>query len=472
MKITKYLLTIITLVCISTYTVQAVILPSIFGDHMVMQQNADVKVWGWGKPLEYVSVCGSWSTDTVTVRVESSGKWEVSIKTPKTKEPQTLTIQGYNKVVIKDILMGDIWLCSGQSNMEWTVNQTIINGEEEATKATHKEIRFFQVMWMSSPYPSTDVKGEWMKCTPETMRKFSSIAYFFGRKLNKELDSPIGLISSNWGGTPIETWIPETKITSNTFLNDAAYKLPPAPWGPNKPGLTYNTMIYPLMPFTLKGVLWYQGEANVDNAYAYTDMLRTLVQTWREGFGDFDFYFAQIAPCNYANVQGAQVRDAQRRALSLIDKSTMVVMSDIGDTTDIHPRRKLEAGERFADAALNRTYGHTEFPALSPLYSAYRVEGDKIIVSFANAEGLHCTGDGLQLFEVEDADGSWHKAEAEIENDKIILTCKKVKTPQNVRFAWSNTATPMLFNKDGLPASCFNSYDWIKNRSVKLPWEK
>ncbi len=438
-------------------------LPSIFGNHMVMQQQAEVKLWGWGKPLENIAVKPSWSADTLKTVVNNYGKWSVMLHTPEAGGSHQIHIQGYNTVTIEDILMGEVWLLSGQSNMEWTTRFGIVGGDEAAKNAENNEIRLFNVTLRTSPYKCIDVKGEWVKCTTETMYDFSAIGYFFGDKLNKELNVPVGLISSNWGGTPIESWIPDTEIYASEKLDDASHKIPYFPWAPSKPGVTYNAMIAPIMPFTIKGVLWYQGEANVENAYAYTDFLELLVSNWRKGFHtDFDFYYAQIAPYrDYGGEQGVQIRDAQRRALQCIDHSGMMVVSDIGDTVDIHPRRKIEAGQRFADLALNKTYGKRNFPVSGPLFKSYIIKGNTIEVSFDYNEGLYCKEGDLQWFEVAGEDMKWHKAKAEIKADKIYVSSKKVKKPLQVRFAWHNAATPNLFNKYDLPASCFTTENWM-----------
>lgn len=446
-----------------TNTAQAnVSLPAIFGNHMVMQQNAEVKLWGWGKPFENVSVSTTWSADTVNTVVNHNGHWSVMLHTPASGSINSVKIQGYNSVEINDILMGEVWLCSGQSNMEWSADHGFIGSEEAVKNATNNELRLFHVTWRSSPYKCIDVDGEWVKCTPETMRSFSAIAYFFGKELNEKLQIPVGLISSNWGGTPIESWIPEREILSNTKLCDAAGKVPYFPWAPNKPGYTYNAMIAPIMPFSIKGVLWYQGEANVDNAYAYTEMLETLVSNWRKDFKtNFTFLYAQITPYrDYLKDDGVKVRDAQRRALPLIQNSCMVILSDIGDTTNIHPKNKIDAGKRFAHVALNKTYGNTEYPVSGPLFKDYIIKGNKIEIAFDYSEGLYCSEKILKMFELADEDMKWYPAKAVIKDEKIVVTSVDVNNPLNVRYAWGNAATPSLFNKYKLPASSFTTVEW------------
>ncbi len=469
MKITSYkgisLAIISILLFITANSLQAnVALPSIFGDHMVMQQNSDVKLWGWGKPFEEVKVTTSWNSDSLKTVVNHNGHWSFMLHTPKAGDTHKITIQGYNKVVIDDILMGEVWLCSGQSNMEWCASYGFINSEEEIKNATHQEIRLFHVNWRTSPYRCIDVDGEWVKCTPETMKDFSAIGYFFGRELNQKLEVPVGLISSNWGGTPVEAWIPTEKILGNPDLNDAADKVPCFAWAPNKPGYTFNSMIAPIIPFTIKGVLWYQGEANVDNSYAYLYMLKELVKCWREEFKtNFAFHYAQIAPFkDYHKTSGVEVRDAQRRALDIIPNSNMIVVSDIGDTTNIHPRNKIDAGKRFAYSALNKTYGLTEYPLSGPLFKDFTVNGNKVEVAFKYSEGLYCSEKELKMFEVAGEDLKWYPAKATIKNDKVMVSSKAVKSPVYVRLGWTNSATLNLFNNDNLPASSFTTEEWYK----------
>lgn len=457
-------------------TVQGKIsMPAIFSNHMVLQQGATIEFWGWGKPCEWVKVVASWSPeDTILTRVPSSAIWQVELITPVAGGTHTISIIEMGvQTIIEDVLIGDVWLCGGQSNMEWQPCYTIKRGEEARTKADVPDLRFFHVEWRPAPYPQEDVHGQWLKCSPETMWKFSAIAYFFGRKIHDEIHIPVGLISSNWGGSPIEAWIPESYINKDKYLSNAAARLGYFEWAPSETASLYNGMIAPLIPLSLKGVLWYQGESNVENSYAYTQMLEGLAKTWRDGFGDFDFYYAQIAPFGDRNfTDNAEVRDAQRRAHAKIDKSCMVVMSDIGDTTDIHPRNKDWQGERFAHAALNLTYGKSEFAAHGPLFSSFEQNGNKVLVNFNHAEQLNCSGNGLSLFEVEDENGKWHFVSAKIIGPKIELSINGIATVKNVRFAWNNTSTPGIFNEKGLPTSCFNTADWMKRNFTIMPWER
>jgi sialate O-acetylesterase len=290
------------------------------------------------------------------------------------------------------------------------------------------------------------------------MQYFSAIGYFFGKKLNKELGAPVGVINSSWGGTPAEAWMPEEVIKNDDYLKEAAALQKPVPWGPVESGRIYNSMINPLIPFRIAGVLWYQGEANTLNAYAYTDMLAALIYTWRDMWGyEFPFYFAQIAPYRYGKpLEGVLVREAQRRVLD-VPNTGMVVLSDIGDTTNIHPKNKQDAAMRFANLALNRYYKISKSVDSGPLYKEISIEKNKAIVTFENSEGLHAVGGKLTCFEIAGTDMVFYPANASIQGQKVIVESEKVKMPFAVRFAWSNTATPNLFNGANLPASCFTT---------------
>lgn len=433
-------------------------LPAFFSDHMVLQQKSQVKLWGWAKPNENITVEVGWSQDVLTAKTDNQAHWEVLLTTPAAGGPYDIRIKGYNEVVLRDVLLGEVWICSGQSNMEWSPNGGVIGAEAAIAAAQHPNIRFFTVAHRTALSPQIDLHGEWQVCSPETMRHFSAVAYFFAEKLQQELKVPIGLIHSSWGGTPAEVWMPEPVIAADQTLAAAAATLKPVPWGPVEPARAYNAMIAPLTSFPLAGALWYQGEANTANVEAYEQMFGTLINSWREAWGKpFPFYFAQIAPYRYGEGnRGTLVRDAQRRTLAL-PNTGMVVTSDIGDTTDIHPRNKIDVGLRMANLALSNHYRISNAVASGPLYKSMEIDGKKIVISFDNAQGLYAKGGELQWFEIAGEDGVYYPAKAFIDGDQVVALSKKVRRPVAVRFAWRNTATPNLFNAAGLPASCFSS---------------
>lgn len=435
-------------------------LPAIFSDHMVLQQDTLISIWGWAKPGETLRINGTWDSDTSYIHtVDSHAFWSIDIKTPAAGGPYNLSIQGYNHIVIEDILIGEVWLGSGQSNMEWTAASGIDQANEEIENANYPEIRFFTVLTSTASSPQQLLSGEWVVCKPETMKNFSALMYFFGRELNQELGVPVGLINSSWGGTPIEIWMPESRIIDDRLLNQNARLLKPIPWGPVEAGVAFNAMIHPLIPFGIKGALWYQGESNVDHPDHYALSLMTLIESWRASWGyDFSFYFAQIAPwAGYgsAHVKGAIIRDQQRKVLKLTNKTGMAVISDIGDLKNIHPGNKLDTGKRLAAWALSHDYGRTDLPFSGPLIRSCIWKKGKIILHFDYAEdGLSSGEEPLKEFQVLDEAGKWLYAEAVVKGSTVVVK-SPFENPRGIRYAYTNDSNPNLFSKAGLPASCF-----------------
>lgn len=436
----------------------AVTLPSIFSDNMVLQQRESVTIWGWGKPYEKISVSGSWSDQVVETETSNHAIWKLQITTPEAGGPYTLTIRGYNEIVLENVLIGEVWLCSGQSNMEWSARLGFDNAEMEASQANYPDIRFFTVEHRTAKDPQIELDGNWKVCTPESMIDFSALAYFFARRLQAELKVPIGLINTSWGGTPAEVWMPEEVIAGDSLLSQAAALMPELSWSPYEPGRVYNAMLAPITQFSIAGVIWYQGETNTANPETYKEMLQALIKSWRTQWGfEFPFYYAQIAPYKYDTpLTGAMVRDAQRRALET-PKTGMIVTSDIGNINDIHPGNKQDAGLRLANIALKDYYHAIDQVVNGPLYRMHKVKGKTLRVYFDYGEGLNSRGSEPTLFEIAGADGVYYSAKAVIDGETVVLTSPKVPEPVSVRFAWSNTAEPNLFNGAGLPASCFQA---------------
>lgn len=435
-------------------------LPNIFSDNMVLQRNSEVKIWGWGNPKEEIKLVSGWNNQEYKTVANNQAKWEITIKTPEAGGPFTISIKGYNEVVLKNILIGEVWLCSGQSNMEMSVSWGIDDGEEEAKNATNPNIRFFTVPKLTAESPQNNLLGNWVESTPETMKYFSAVGYFFAKRLREDLKNvPIGLISSNWGGTPAEIWMPEDVVNNDPLLLENAKKLNEQEYGPRQPGRAYNAMIYPIVGFKIAGTLWYQGESNV-GSLVYDKTLGALITSWRKEWkDDFPFYYVQIAPFktgsnNFSNVT---VRDSQRKLLKEVSKTGMVVISDISDTIDIHPKNKKSVGIRLANLALADTYKVNTNLVNSPLFKNIKIEKNKVVVSFDYAEGLYFKDKKSNQFEVAGTDGVFYPAEASIKNNEVILTSKKVLNPVKVRFAWGNTTQSDLFNKANLPASCFTT---------------
>lgn len=433
-------------------------LPAIFANDMVIQQNSEVKIWGWAKPREEVTVSVGWDDRNYSATADNQAHWEVTLRTPPAGGPYRIDIRGNNEIILNNVMLGEVWLCSGQSNMEWPMSAGVIGAEAAIAASNNTKIRFFTVAHRTALSPQIDLEGEWQVSSPQTSPSFSAVAYFFAEKIQRELGVPVGIIHSSWGGTPAETWIPEARILDDQTLAEAAARLEPVPWGPVEPARAYHAMIAPLTNFPVAGVLWYQGESNTINAESYEDMFSSLIRSWRELWRkDFPFYYAQIAPFRYGEGnRGTLVRDAQRRVLQL-PKTGMVVTSDIGDTTDIHPRNKLDVGLRLANLALKKHYQTFDGMASGPLFKSMEIDGRKVWIKFENDEGLYAKEDKITHFELAGADGVFHPAKAFFRKGRLVVISKRVRHPERVRYAWRNTATPNLFNVAGLPASCFIS---------------
>tara|TARA_R110002050_G_scaffold171113_2_gene303132 strand:- start:56955 stop:58328 length:1374 start_codon:yes stop_codon:yes gene_type:complete len=447
------------LLLIANISFANVTLPSLFSDHMVLQQNEDVKFWGWANPSEEIVIKPSWTQETYKVKANNLAEWKLFIKTPKYGGPFIITITGNNEIVLNDVLIGEIWLCSGQSNMEMSAAWGIKDGDEEIAKANNSNIRFFTIDKTSARYPQNNLFANWNVCTPETMKNSSAVAYFFAQGLQNELkEIPIGLIVSAWGGTPAEIWMQEDVIKNNVVLFEAANKLTPVEWGPTKPARAFNAMINPLIGYNIAGALWYQGEANV-GATNYDQTLSALIDSWRTLWKKkFPFYFVQIAPYNYGenHFGGVEIRNAQRKVADTIQNTAMVIITDISTSEDIHPKNKKPVGSRLANLALKNHYHVIDGLVESPSFSKATFQQKKAIVYFNYAEGLYQKGNA-SLFEIAGEDRVFYTGKSKINGDAIIVSSKKVKTPKYIRFAWGNTLQSNLFNKSNLPASSFTT---------------
>jgi len=436
-------------------------LPSVFSDHMVLQQNNEVKFWGWGNPNEEVIIKPSWTQEIYKVKANNLAEWEILIETPKYGGPYTISFNGYNEIILNDVLIGEVWLCSGQSNMEMTANwgDGILNGDEEVLKANHPNIRFFNVPKISAEFPQNNLSASWLVCTPETMKNNSAIAYFFANRLQENLkDVPIGLIVSAWGCAPAEIWIPKEIISNDAILSKAGELLRVEECGQKVYGSAFNQMIYPLFRYDIAGVIWYQGESNVGTKN-YDKTFAAVINSWRSLWkNEFPFYFVQIAPYNYGgdHFGGVEIRDAQRRVLNITENTGMVVIDDISTVDDIHPKDKKPVGVRLANLALSNHYKNYDGVVNGPLFKSASFERRKANIFFDNFDGLHIKEDN-SLFEVAGDDKVFYNAKAKVKKDYIVVSSKNVKSPKYVRFAWKNTAQSNVFNKANLPASTFTT---------------
>ena len=633
-------------------------LASLFQDNMVLQQQSNVPMWGWAEPNSEINIFASWNDKTISVKSDTSGKFTANLETTVAGGPYQIEISSANEIVLKNVMLGEVWLCSGQSNMEmplkgWLPNDTIANSEREISAAKFPNIRLFNVPREISLSPQEKNGGSWKICTPENAVDFSAVAYFFAKSLTHKLNVPIGLIQSTWGGTPVESWMPIeyaekierfTNIRSDikteeekklkyqqwiqgmekydlsnlpysevngfmdsnlplfnnfdeddeaweqheipkafeaefgnidaivwyrkeftfngdiskdgyklflgaiddldaTYLNginigedegwqkDRIYNIPPnllndgrnvlavrvldnaggggiykgnpsindennvvvllkGYWkykmlgcfenpsifrlfnketnlknrpkqllNEQSPTVLYNAMIAPLIPFKIKGTIWYQGENNVSHAEEYAKSFPIMLNAWRDKWnqGDFPFYYVQIAPHDYGSNKAPILREAQRLAMTL-PNTGMVVTSDIGSLETIHPANKQDVGKRLALWALNKTYGNKEVVYSGPLYKSTITEGNNIRVNFDNVgSGLFCPDTTLTYFEIAGEGGKYYPATARIDGEQVVVSSSKIEKPVHVRFGWTDTAIPNLFNKEELPAASFCS---------------
>lgn len=454
-----------------TLSVANVTLPAVISDGMVLEQNSTVKLWGWAKPYEIVTIKTSWDTATYRATPTPLAQWSVEIPTPAgSTKKHTIEFQGYNCLSVKDVLVGEVVLCAGQSNMEfqpsWGQWDGYAHRDSLLAQATQDDIRMFRVDYRTAAQPTLDVSGHWVPTTPDNARNFSVIGYVMACRLRAELGVPVGIVDASWGGTPIETWMPAEAFDADPRLRALNGRLSEVSWGPVRPALAYNAMLEPLMDYKFRAVAWYQGEQNCENADGYSLLLQELVRRWRARLyagADVPFVYAQIAPHKYQDPgMAVVVRDQQRQALAAIDNSALVVIGDLGDVADIHPRFKVEAGNRFANAVLTKAYGRAGFGYAAPLLAGARLAkgGRHVVVSFANAEGLHITGKSktANWFELAGDDGVFHRAEGRIQKDgTVVVSSREVKRPAAVRYAWADDAWPNLSNGAGVQASCFGA---------------
>jgi sialate O-acetylesterase len=438
-------------------------LPAVIGDDMVLQQNSEVAIWGWGDPGSTVRVNGSWSTDTAKTMVSNQSAWQVKLHTPSAGGPYKVSIKGTDEITLKNVMIGEVWICSGQSNMEWSADSRINNGDEEIKNANYPNIRLFHVKKMGSENPQNNCFAKWEACTPETMHSFSAIGYFFSRDLHQNLNIPIGIIEVAWGGTPAEVWIRKDLVESDPLMKSCADRLITYDWWPAKPGVVYNAMISPLLPYRIAGAIWYQGEGNAESSESYHKLLTTLIQNWRHDFGtDFPFYFVQIAPFTYGSEAKAPIiREMEMQTLE-VPKTGMVVVSDLVDNVkDIHPRNKQDVGKRLANLALTETYGIKGIVSKNPLYKSMSVDKGKAIISFENVtNGLKATGKEITCFEIAGDDQLFKPAKVKIDGNTVVVSSKEVKKPVAVRFSFTNDGIGNLFSTEGLPVAPFRTDRW------------
>ncbi len=468
-------------------------LPSIIGDNMVLQSGDIVRIWGWADPNEQIAVSVSWRTTSWTIPAGDDGKWMFRMPAPDAGGPYEMTLKGKNTVTVKNILVGEVWVCSGQSNMQWPVKQSA-NAEQEIAAATYPKMRLFSVERKVAETPQDNCVGKWVECSPQTVGDFSAAAYFFGRELHKELNVPVGLIHTSWGGTPAESWTSPATIEENVLFEPIVArfkeamakwktdvekakaektKTPPRPSEPLGPGSPwtpaglYNAMIAPLTSYTIRGAIWYQGESNAGRAYQYRDLFPAMIKSWWKAWPQSDFPFLYVQLANYMQTKDepgesawAELREAQLMTLGLPDTG-MAVIIDIGEPDNIHPKNKQDVGRRLALWALANMHDKN-IVCSGPLYKSMESKDNKIVLRFDRVGGgLVAKGDGpLKGFAIAGEDHKFVWADARIEGDTVVVSSDKVAQPVAVRYAWADNPVCNLYNKASLPASPFRTDTW------------
>lgn len=450
-------------------------LPSIVDSHMVLQQKSSASIWGWAKAGSIVTVKSGWLTNASQTTVNSDGTWKIKLTTPEAGGPFEISIKSDTTIILKDILIGEVWICSGQSNMEMPVvggpSQPVIGSNDYIAHGNNKNIRLFTVEQILSPKPLNNCNGEWNVSSPSTVANFSAVAYFYGQYLQEILGVPVGLISTSWGGTPAQSWTDGITLKEEFKEFDLSVLDTEQTFEASTPTVLYNSMIHPLLNFAIRGAIWYQGESNISNPDQYSKLFPAMVKGWRKLWnqGAFPFYYVQIAPFNYEaafNYEGGKsafLRESQLKTMQTLSNSGMVVTMDIGESECIHPAQKIEVGKRLAYWALAKTYGLNGLPFSGPIYKGMTVNGNKATLFFDYAEnGLSGFGKELYGFIVAGDDKQFHPAKAVIEDNNLIVWSEDVKKPVAVRYCWENYIVGTLFNTAGLPASSFRTDDWEK----------
>ncbi len=488
----------------------AVRLPSLFSDHMVLQRDGAVPVWGWADPGEAVTV--SIAGQKQSAKAGADGKWSLKLEKLAATGPQTMIVKASNEITIKDVLIGEVWLASGQSNMAMQVNG-VNNAKSEIANAKFPEIRMFNVVRKTAETPQAECGGKWEVCSPETVARFSATAYFFGRDLHQTLKAPVGLINSSWGGTPIEGWtsvdaqqtlpalassleswkkrvaapFDEEQAKARHAKQMAAWKeqsakakaegkkppqqprpVPAPRLAPNRPGNLFNGMIAPLVPYAIRGAIWYQGEGNAGPAAKlYTEQLPLMIHDWRKRWGQGDFHFASVQLPGFkkpvddpaAPSGWALIREAMLKSRSLPNTGTAIVI-DAGDANNIHPKDKQTVGKRLGLWARAEVYGE-KIPSSGPLPAGHEVKKGSIVLKFTHTDGgLKSKDAELKGFAIAGKDEKWVWATAKIEGDTVVVSSPEVKAPVAVRYAWADNPVAPLINGAGLPASPFRTDDW------------
>lgn len=449
----------------------------LFSDDMILQRESQVPIWGLASPNEKVTVLSSWNNKTTSTTADNDGNWNVKIETPQAGGPYQLNISSSNSVLnYSNVLIGEVWIASGQSNMQMALfgggKEPVLGSIDMIAQSKNTNIRLFTVKLSSSETPIKQLKGQWLVSSPANSSGFSAVAYSFANYLNKVLNIPIGIINTSWGGSPAEAWTDKKTLDFNFEKSEIRNNHKDKAVHHNPSGL-FNAMIHPLIPFKIRGIIWYQGEANVGRANNYTKLMNNMIDGWRLNWnqGSFPFYFVQIAPNGAGGKKNksdqAYLREAQMMTMMQTENTGMAVTMDIGSEFTVHPPEKILVGKRLAYWALVKDYGIKGISFSGPIYKSLTIKGDKIIVNFDYAQnGITSYNEPLLGFEISGPDRVFYPANAKVIRDygsnrsKLEVSSESVKKPVAVRYGWKNYLKGNLYNTQGLPASSFRSDNW------------
>jgi sialate O-acetylesterase len=458
-------------------------LPAIVSSNMVLQRNTTVKLWGWADANEKITIKTSWLKKSISIQADAEGNWNCEAKTTNSKEAQSITIKSKDSdIKLENILFGEVWLCSGQSNMEMPMKgyagQPIFGSAEAVAKANNPNLRLFSVTRVSgskTPLKDANKYSPWQQATPESVLKFSAVGYFYGQQLQEILDVPVGLILTAWGGSSVQAWMSTEALSpyQNVDVTNKDINVKPN----SIPTALFNSMIHPLIPYTIKGAIWYQGESNMEEAQKYKKLFPAMVEDWRKrwAIGDFPFYYAQIAPYIYSgnetvqnNKNSAFIREVQLQCLDLIPNSGIAITMDIGTENPIHPPKKKEVADRLLYNALHKTYGYTSINYEGPRFESMEVKDAGLLIKFKNEDNGIYSYNSLEGFEIAGSDKVFYPANAKIvDRKKVMVSSAKVPNPVAVRYDWNNWVKGTLLDTNLLPASSFRTDDWTDATKAK-----
>ena len=466
MKQTLFIKLLLICLCFNFNGMAEIKMPAIFGDNMILQQRSDAAIWGWASPRKPVSEKTSWNNKFYSVRADENGRWKLKVQTPAAGGPYIIKISDGKEKVLNNVLIGEVWLCSGQSNMEMPMRgfslQPVRNSQDAIVKSKNKNIRVFTVQRNYELSPLDDCAGAWDEACPESIARTSAVAYYFGRLLNQVEDVPVGLLITTWGGSSIKAWMSKENLSGfDIYPAKSKAEIKKAV---HSPAVLYNAMLHPLIGYGIKGAIWYQGETDVAIPDLYIDLFKAMVGEWRTqwGVGEFPFYYCQIAPYKHSKNQ-AFFREAQGKCMSVVPNTGMVVTMDADSPNGIHPDKKQEVGERLAYWALAETYGVKGLKYKSPTVKEMKVEGRVAVLFFNDApNGLMSKDREVNGVYIAGKDKKWYKANVSFFENTMRVSSHDVPEPVAVRYAFDEYAPGEIFSTQGLPVSSFRTDDWNK----------